>query len=63
MGVHLVSEAEDYAKDLIETARSQQRDALQQAHDSLETAVKQIPAAEAAVDGVDQRAVGVVAVQ
>jgi len=45
---NLVSEAEEYAKDLIETARSQQRDALQQAHDSLETAVKQIPAAEAA---------------
>ncbi|MEU4195945.1 DivIVA domain-containing protein [Kribbella sp. NPDC026611] len=44
---NLVGEAEQYAKELIETARSQQRDALKRAHDSLETAVKQIPATDA----------------
>jgi cell division initiation protein len=33
----------------VETARNQQRDALKQAHDSVESAVKHIPAAEAPV--------------
>jgi cell division septum initiation protein DivIVA len=46
---NLVSEAEQYAKDLVETARTQQRDALQQAHDSVETAVKQMPATDTPV--------------
>lgn len=41
---NLVGEAEQYAKDLVETARNQQRDALRQAHDSVETAVKHMPA-------------------
>ena len=44
---NLVAESEQYAKDLVETARSQQRDVLQQAHDSVETAVKHLPASDA----------------
>jgi DivIVA domain-containing protein len=44
---NLVTEAEQYAKDLVETARSQQRDVLKQAHDSVETAVKHLPATDA----------------
>ena len=43
---NLVAEAEQYAKDLVESARHQQRDVLQQAHDSVETAVKRLPATE-----------------
>lgn len=42
---NLVAEAEQYAKDLVEAARHQHRDVLQQAHDSVETAVKHLPAA------------------
>ncbi|ADB33808.1 hypothetical protein Kfla_4791 [Kribbella flavida DSM 17836] len=41
---NLVSEAEQYAKDLIESAREQQRDVLLRARDSVETAVRQLPA-------------------
>ncbi|HZX02496.1 DivIVA domain-containing protein [Kribbella sp.] len=46
---NLVAEAEQYAKDLVENARSQQREALKQAHDSVESAVKHIPVADAPV--------------
>ncbi|MFG1910498.1 DivIVA domain-containing protein [Kribbella sp. NPDC048928] len=46
---NLVAEAEEYAKDLVENARSQQREALKQAHDSVESAVKHIPATDAPV--------------
>jgi cell division initiation protein len=46
---NLVAEAEQYAKDLVENARSQQREALKQAHDSVESAVKHIPATDAPV--------------
>jgi DivIVA domain-containing protein len=41
----LVAEAEQYAKDLVETARHQQRDVLKQAHDSVESASRQLPSA------------------
>jgi cell division initiation protein len=46
---NLVAEAEQYAKDLVDNARTQQREALKQAHDSVESAVKHIPAADAPV--------------
>lgn len=46
---NLVAEAEQYAKDLVEQARSQQRDVLLQAHDSVESAVKHMPATDAPV--------------
>lgn len=46
---NLVGEAEQYSKDLVEQARSEQRDALRQAHDSVESAVKHMPAGDAPV--------------